>query len=158
MIERGSKLITFTRCLPFFCLSAILYFTASVFALDAKQPISLYIHEVWQTENGLPQNNVRSILQTQNGYIWLATEEGLARFDGTRFMVFDKQSTSAIKSNSIQALFEDRKGNLWIGTDNGLIRWKDEQFTRFSTVNGLSNDHVESIYESREGDLWVGTL
>jgi ligand-binding sensor domain-containing protein/two-component sensor histidine kinase len=133
-------------------------FATQVSALDSAQDISLYIHEVWRTENGLPQNKVRALLQTQNGYIWIATEEGLARFDGIRFTVFDKQNTSAIKSNSIQSLFEDRQGYLWIGTDKGLARWKDQQFNAYTTREGLSNDNIQSLCESQEGDLWVGTM
>ncbi|MBI3652438.1 MAG: hypothetical protein HY231_15565 [Acidobacteria bacterium] len=144
----------------FVCLMALLFFGISEtgLALDANRGLAFFIHEVWRTENGLPQNNVRAILQTQNGYIWIATEEGLARFDGRRFTVFDKQNTAAIKSNAIQVLFEDAHENLWIGTDKGLVRWKNQQFTAYSTANGLLNDNIQALLESREGDLWIGTL
>ncbi|MEW6131104.1 MAG: two-component regulator propeller domain-containing protein [Acidobacteriota bacterium] len=147
-------------CLKFVCLLAVVFLTLNrpALALDSQHPISFYIHEVWQTENGLPQNNVRSIVQTDNGYIWLATEEGLARFDGIRFRVFDKQNTPAFKSNSIRVLFADSQGDLWIGTENGLIRWHNEQFNAYTTGNGLSSDQIESIYESRDGELWIGTV
>ncbi|MFH4259108.1 two-component regulator propeller domain-containing protein, partial [Acinetobacter baumannii] len=69
----------------------------------------------------MPQNTVRAILQTRDGYLWLATDEGLARFDGLRFTIFDKQNTAAIASNTIQVLYEDARGDLWIGTDRGLV-------------------------------------
>jgi ligand-binding sensor domain-containing protein/two-component sensor histidine kinase len=157
-----SPLLSFHPFIPSLCLSLFLLFAFSVGgivqAVDSQQDISLYIHEVWRAENGLPQNNVRAILQTQNGYIWIATEEGLARFDGIRFTVFDKQNTDAIKSNSIKVLFEDSKGNLWIGTDKGLLRWKDQQFVAYSTTEGLLSDNIESIIESKTGDLWIGTI
>lgn len=136
-----------------FCLCS----TRTVSALDSTKDISLYIHEIWRAENGLPQNKVRSILQTQDGYIWIATEEGLARFDGLRFTVFDKQNTNAIKGNSIQVLFEDHLGNLWIGTDKGLVRWKAQQFVAYTSKEGLSNDNIQCLAESPEGDLWIGT-
>src|SRR4051812_12917477 len=83
-------------------------------ALNPAQEISHYAHEIWQTEDGLPQNTVRSILQTRDGYLWLATEEGLARYDGFRFTVFDKQNTPQIVNNSTGPLFEARDGSLWI--------------------------------------------
>src|SRR5215210_3020916 len=126
-------------------------------ALDPAREMIQYGHSVWRTENGLPQNTVRAILQTRNGYIWLATEEGLARFDGISFTVFDKQNTPEIRSNSVQVLHEDRAGNLWIGTDEGLVRWKNGAFASYSADNGLSHNNISSLYEDRAGNLWVGT-
>jgi ligand-binding sensor domain-containing protein/two-component sensor histidine kinase len=130
---------------------------AQSLALDKDRSIIQYGHKSWRTEEGLPQNTVRAILQTHDGYVWLATDDGLVRFDGVRLVVFDRHNTSQIKSNSIQALYEDREGNLWAGTDGGLVRYKDGAFTSYSTQNGLSNDNVGSLLEDREGSLWVGT-
>jgi ligand-binding sensor domain-containing protein/two-component sensor histidine kinase len=160
MIKRQVKIISPSGWLKLLCFLFFFCFSFSrmIYALNPEQEISQYIHNVWQTEHGLPQNHVRSILQTLNGYIWIATEEGLARLDGVRFKVFDKQNTEAIQSNSIKALFEDSKGNLWIGTDKGLVRWRDERFLAYTTRDGLLSDQIESIYESRSGDLWVGTI
>ena len=88
-------------------------------ALDPSRDLSQFNRQVWVTENGLPQNTVHSIVQTQNGYVWIATEEGLARFDGVRFTVFDKQNTPELKSNDVRVLVSDRQGALWIGTPKG---------------------------------------
>src|SRR6185295_4369246 len=68
-----------------------------VFALDSQRDLSRYGHDVWLTENGLPQNTVHSIAQTSDGYIWIGTEAGLARFDGVTFTIFDKQNTPQMK-------------------------------------------------------------
>src|SRR5262249_40276056 len=116
MIGRFAKTALHSRRLQRLSLAILLCIGLALvaFAISPEQEIPLYIHEVWRTENGLPQNNVRAILQTQNGYIWLATEEGLARYDGSRFTVFDKQNTEAIKNNSIHVLTEDQQGTLWI--------------------------------------------
>jgi ligand-binding sensor domain-containing protein len=87
---------------------AWLCLNAPVSAGDQTKPLSQYIHDVWQTDQGLPQNTVFAIAQTRDGYVWLATQEGLVRFDGIRFTVFDKRNTPQIKENNIQALCEDR--------------------------------------------------
>ena len=85
----------------------------------------------WTTENGLPQNSIRDILQTRDGYLWLATEGGLVRFDGARFVVFDK-SVPGFEGQRIGALHEDRHGALWAGTSDGtLIRYDGGRFTTF---------------------------
>src|SRR5262249_9556951 len=58
-----------------------------------------YRFDSWTTDNGLPQNSVRAILQTRDGYLWLATSDGLVRFDGVRFTIFNKGSSAGINSN-----------------------------------------------------------
>src|SRR5262245_33468429 len=88
----------------------------------------------WTTDNGLPQNTVRAIAQTRDGYLWLTTFDGLARFDGVRFTVFDKSNTPAITNNRITALYEDRDGTLWIGADQGeLVAYRNGVFTAYAT-------------------------
>ena len=130
-------------------------------ALDSTPAITQYSHRVWlpePTEDALPQNSVFSILQTGDGYLWLATQEGLVRFDGVRFQVFNKQNTPEIRHNDVWKLLEDRAGNLWVGTrGGGLVRYKDGIFTRFSKENGLSDDSIQSLWEDRDGALWIGT-
>jgi ligand-binding sensor domain-containing protein len=88
-------------------------------ALDPKKAISQYIHDVWTTADGLPQNSILSIAQTRDGYLWLGTWDGLARFDGVRFTVFNRDNTEELKNNYIYALTEGRDGSLWIGTGGG---------------------------------------
>ncbi|HEV2178619.1 MAG TPA: two-component regulator propeller domain-containing protein [Terriglobia bacterium] len=127
-------------------------------ALDPVRAITQYVHDVWQTDAGLPQNSVLTIAQTVDGYLWLGTEEGLVRFDGARFSVFDKSNTPTLKSNVIMALLAGRDGSLWIGTSGGgLNRLKNGQFALYTTQQGLSNDSVLSLYEDRAGTLWIGT-
>ncbi|MGH9839420.1 MAG: two-component regulator propeller domain-containing protein [Blastocatellia bacterium] len=130
---------------------------SAVFALDPKKAITQYVHDVWTVEDGLPQNSILAIIQTRDGYLWLGTWQGLVRFDGVRFTVFDRQNTSEIKSNYIYAFCEDRQGNLWIGTWGGLLRFRDGKFTNYTTRDGLSGDAVKAIHEDRQGNLWIGT-
>ncbi len=138
------------------CLSLAL--SATVFALDPSKGVSQYVHSVWQTEDGLPQNYVQAITQTRDGYLWLATQEGLVRFDGIKFTVFDKSNTPQIRENNIQALAVDSKGSLWVGTEGGgLVRLHDGKFSLYTTEDGLAHNIVDSIYEDRAGNLWIGT-
>jgi ligand-binding sensor domain-containing protein len=127
------------------------------YALDSGKAMAHYIHDAWQTEQGLPQNYVVSITQTRDGYLWLATQEGLTRFDGIKFVVFDKGNTPQFADNNIQALYEDRDGNLWVGTGNGLVRYKGGEFTSYGTKDGLSNAIVDSIYGDHQNNIWIGT-
>lgn len=131
--------------------------SGSAVALDSRRDLSQFGHEVWLTENGLPQNTVHSIAQTSDGYIWIGTDEGLARFDGVRFTVFDKQNTPQLKSNYIRTLLADRQGALWIGTAEGLVRMLNGKFTIFTTNEGLPSNTIQAIYEDRESNLWVAT-
>lgn len=130
---------------------------ASRASLDPDKPLTQYIHRSWQAAQGLPQNSVLAIAQTADGYLWLGTEEGLARFDGVRFTVYDR-SSPGINNDEITTLFVDRHRNLWIGTaGGGLSRYDDGKFKAYSSRNGLSNNSIRALYEDRSGTLWIGT-
>jgi ligand-binding sensor domain-containing protein len=106
------------------CLVALLD-GAAANALDPRKAITQFSHQVWQAREGLPQNSIHAMLQTRDGYLWLGTQEGLVRFDGVQFTVFDRSNTAWMKSNYVQALLEDRNGALWVGTNGGgVARWK----------------------------------
>lgn len=136
----------------------LLLASARAQALLPERAISQYGHRVWTTEQGLPQNSVFAIRQTRDGYLWLATQEGLARFDGQRFTVFNTRNTPEIRHNDVWALLEDKSGALWIATrGGGLTCYRDGRFSHYGKAEGLSNDAVQSLYEDRDGTLWVGT-
>jgi len=117
-----------------------------------------YLHGVWNTENGLPQNSVTAILQSHDGYLWVGTFGGLARFDGVKFTVFDTGNSPGLKSNRIITLYEDRAGVLWIGTEQaGLSRYFRGTFTTYTTKDGLPDNYIYSLAEDAEGSLWVAT-
>jgi signal transduction histidine kinase/ligand-binding sensor domain-containing protein/CheY-like chemotaxis protein len=134
-----------------------LLWSDAAYALDPSKAITQYSHDVWQTKDGLPQSSVQAIVQTRDGYLWIGTQEGLVRFDGARFVVFDKQNSKELKSNFILALLEDRDGALWVGTDDGLHRFKDGKFTHYSVRDGMVNSFVSALCQDREGRLWIGT-
>ncbi len=114
----------------------------------------------WTTENGLPNNWITAIHQTRDGYIWLTTMDGVARFDGVHFRVFNRVNTPGITTNwfTYRALWEDRQGNLWLGTqDGGLIRDHDGVFTALTTKDGLPSNKIIRIDGDASGVVWIFT-
>ncbi len=108
-------------------------------------------------ESGLPQNSVQALLQTSDGFLWLGTEAGLARFDGSGFQVFDHSSHPALPGNDVRCLLETRDGALWIGTSDGLARWINGGATAFTTHNGLPGNGIRALAETADGVLWAWT-
>ncbi len=134
-----------------------LWCSTATASLDPSRAISEYIHESWQTGQGLPQNSVLSLAQTPDGYIWMGTEEGLVRFDGVRFTVFDK-NTAGLKHNMVLALLVDRHGDLWLGMyGGGIARLHAGKFEAYTTTEGLPSNMVRALYEDSDGTLWIGT-
>ncbi|MCP4898035.1 MAG: diguanylate cyclase [bacterium] len=131
---------------------------ASALALDPDKSLTQYIHESWQMDRGLPQNSVLAIEQTSDGYLWLGTFGGLARFDGVRFEVFNRTDTPKLTQTGVWALREDRRGKLWIGTNGGGLLCRDRgTFSVYSVEDGLSNNHIGTLLEDSNGGLWIGT-
>ena len=112
----------------------------------------------WRTGAGLPQNTVNAIVQTPDGYLWVGTRDGLARFDGVRFTVFGLPD--GLQSVEIQTLFVDRQGTLWIGTSGGgLSRWVEGRIENVTLPRQLvADDTVMALAEDADGRLWIGTL
>jgi ligand-binding sensor domain-containing protein/signal transduction histidine kinase len=116
-----------------------------------------YASRVWQTEDGLPNNRVLSLAQTLDGYLWAGTHDGLVRFDGVEFTVYNADNTPALTNDSISALCAGRDGSLYVGTGDGLVTLKEGAFSRLGTNNGLAGNTVTSIFQSKQGAVWIGT-
>ncbi|MEW6130211.1 MAG: diguanylate cyclase [Acidobacteriota bacterium] len=122
----------------------------------AADTFAQYRFEQFTTNNGLPQNTVNAIAQTRDGYLWFATFDGLVRYDGIRFTVFDKGNSNGITSNRFVTLCEDLEGTLWAGTvDGGLIRYRDGAFTAFTTEQGLPRNHIAKLQLDENGALMI---
>ena len=126
-------------------------------ALDPSRQLSQYVLDNWQVSEGLPQASALAIARTPDGYLWIATQEGVARFDGVRFTVFDANNEPAFADNYVSALLVDRTAKLWIGTASGIVVLEDGRFTAFTRVAQLEHAYVRSIVEGNEGRVWVGT-
>jgi ligand-binding sensor domain-containing protein len=125
-------------------------------ALDPRKLITQYGHDVWRIEEGLPHGTIKTFAQTRDGYLWIGTEEGLVRFDGVRFTVFDKDNTPALRNDFITALHEDRAGTLWIGSEKGgLVRHREGRFTPYGATPEDLSRMIVAIAEDARGALWV---
>ncbi len=121
--------------------------------------LSQHSFDTWTTDNGLPQNSVSSILQTRDGYLWFTTTDGLVRYDGMRFTIFNAGNRKDLHTSRFSQLLEDREGNLWILTeDTRLVRYTDGIFTSLSTQEGLPDTHGFRIRKDEEGRLIVEAL
>lgn len=142
---------------------ALLLLCSSLLAQSAGKRASRsleseFIIDVWETDRGLPQNSVNDIVQTRDGYLWLATYDGLVRFNGVDFAVFTMANVPSLRSNRIVSLFEDAEDALWVGTEHGgVVRVRDGVFTTYSSEVGLENDIILSIAEEPKGTYWIGT-
>lgn len=121
-----------------------------------EQAPNFFHHQVWSTEDGLPQESVHALLQSHEGYLWVATEDGAARFDGQGFRVLNHTSVPAFASNDVSCLAEDQAGDIWFGTSDGLVRKHGEEYQRFSQREGLPSDDVVALAAS-PSDLLVLT-
>jgi PAS domain S-box-containing protein len=121
--------------------------------------LSLRAHSVkqWSKNEGLPAHSVETVVQTREGYLWLGLDEGLVRFDGTRFTFFDAESTPELRDSRILSLSSGPKDRLWIGTAAGLTSLRNGVFRAHSLPGAQGDDRVVALFVSRGGVLWVGT-
>src|SRR6266581_3946249 len=123
----------------------------SAAALDPARAVLEYGHDSWSAAEGLPQNTVYAIAQTPDGYLWLGTQEGLVRFDGIRFTIFDSRNTPAMRDDWVLAFCETRNGTLWVGTAEGLLRGRDGRFDGWQPDGPLARGMVRSLIQARDG-------
>ncbi len=118
---------------------------------------STYFYRAWTKQSGLPQESVPSIAQTSDGYLWLGTYGGLARFNGAELRVFDVAGHQELANNRMNSLHADRRGALWIGHRlEGVSRFDGRRFTAYGQRQGLPRGDVWAITEDLEGDVWFG--
>jgi ligand-binding sensor domain-containing protein len=116
--------------------------------------------------DGLSQNSINCIMEDDQGFLWMGTEDGLNRYDGYNFKIFrhNPWDSTSISSNTISALCQDRKGNIWIGTkDSGLNLFDRKKLTFLHFPNDPNNPHslshnsIMCITEDQTGAIWIGT-
>ena len=130
-------------------------------AADSRGGLSAgppYTIDVWESGDGLPQNSVISMVQSGDGYLWLGTVYGLARFDGIRFTVYDESTTPGLSSSPIVTLFEDSQQNLWIGMEpSGIVRVQEGQVVPLRIDSEATVSRLIAICEDSAGGVWLFT-
>ena len=139
----------------------ILCWFAPGLVLAADVPSALvstpnYFTRTWQVEQGLPQNKVTAVVQSRDGYLWVGTYCGLARFDGIHFTVFDDSNTPELRSSRITSLFEADDDSLWIGTESGdVCQYKNGRFNTPTLRSNSKSGKIYAIAADDSGDVWL---
>ncbi|MBI5397583.1 MAG: hypothetical protein HZA91_19980 [Verrucomicrobia bacterium] len=128
--------------------------------LAAQEPLAAngdFLLRNWEVDDGLPGNTVTAVIQTRDGYLWVGTSRGLARFDGVRFRPFTAANTPALASGHVRFLTEDANGALWIGlARGGIVRCRDGTFERIAPQTDTSTDWPTSLVADARGGVWAG--
>jgi ligand-binding sensor domain-containing protein/serine phosphatase RsbU (regulator of sigma subunit) len=123
--------------------------------LDPEKKLTQFIWQQWQKEDGLPQNSVQTIFQAQDGYLWVGTLNGFAKFNGLAFENFNTATHKGLRQNHITA-FCEQQDDLWIGTTAGLTRYRGGYFRTFTTQDQLTNHTIHDLL-SFQNQLWIAT-
>jgi signal transduction histidine kinase/ligand-binding sensor domain-containing protein len=140
-----------------FAVTALIWPVIPAFAQGDRWTARDHGIDFWREGEGLPQSRIRAIVQTRDGYLWLGTDSGLVRFNGSSFTAYTVD-TGSLRDNEVWAIKEDDEGGLWIGTyGGGLTLLKNGKFRTFTTADGLPDDVVSELDKDREGNIWVGS-
>jgi ligand-binding sensor domain-containing protein len=135
-----------------------LLFLVSIFVTMQAQTGKLF-----NTDNQLSNSLINTIFQDSRNYIWIATEDGLNKYDGIKFTIYrnEKNNINSLKNNYVRSLFEDSKGRFWVGCVNGLMLYDrvNDSFTEIPLFYGkqILEPHVSSIIETKKGDILIST-
>ena len=150
----------YRRIITSWALAAILVtglsVTAPAFALDPSKAFSEYVQSSWALQNGLQQKSVMAVAQTRDGFLWLATEEGLVRFNGRTFVTFDERNAPGLGDRFIRSLATGPDGSLWIGTMSGLARYSAGKFESFRREAETRMD-IYDLCVGKDGSIWFSS-
>ncbi len=139
-------------------LLAGLLLAAPALALPPTRPLGEFSLDAWTTRDGLPHNLIHAIAQTPDGYLWFGTWEGLVRFNGREFKVYDRARVPELRDNGVRAIEVGRDGVLWVGTSRGgLARYDGRAWRTYGRAEGLPSLEILKLFEDDRGRLWIGT-
>jgi signal transduction histidine kinase/ligand-binding sensor domain-containing protein len=128
------------------------------FGLDPDRALTQYVHRIWQSQQGLPQGAILQIFQTREGYLWLATQTGLVRFDGVRFEQAEDIIPGVPPNLWVRTALEDQQGALWLGSnESGLYRLGPHGVSQYTTSQGLPSNAIQCLTQGRGGVIWACT-
>ncbi len=138
------------------CVLATL--TENATALDPSRSIRRYRLDTWTTEQGLPHNSISSIIQTTDGFLWIATLRGVVRFDGIQFQEVHIPTSISTRCRNFVSLLQTPDGSVWVATEGaGLLRVMDDSLQLFDPTHGFPDDHIQCLALDSTGGLWIGT-
>jgi len=126
-------------------------------ALDPVRRADSYSVQGWAVEQGLPSSKIRSVTETHDGYLWIATAQGMARFDGIHFTVFSRTTNPELGGGGFYSVVEGPDGTIWFGGEGGLFCRRSGHFEHFTTKDGLKDDYVRILFRSGDGTIIVCT-
>ncbi len=150
----GFKIFLYKWIFLCFCI----HLNTVVHSSETLETITDYSIKSWDSKNGFFPFSINIIFQTQDGYLWLGTDEGLVRFDGFKFTTYNIGNTKAFKTNNISGLVEDQDGRLWIScSEGGLLSYHKGFFTSYNIKDILKDESILSMCLDHENNLWIGT-
>jgi ligand-binding sensor domain-containing protein/signal transduction histidine kinase len=136
------------------CIIGLLVHLTILFCL-IEPAHAQYGFEVWTVDNGMPENEIRGITQTPDGYLWIATFNGLARFDGVHLTLFNRE-TPGLLSNEFGTMLQGRGGDLWLDSvDRGAVRYHKGAFRAYGRQYGVPADIINGLTGDDQGDVWI---
>ena len=153
-----SKFFLFSVVLALLSVSAFSEIDSEVVRAQ-ENFMNQFVSRVWTSTDGLPGNTITSVLQDNEGYIYIGMYEGLIRFDGIEFLTINRDLDPKYKLYSARSLFQDSYGNLWVGAnDEGAVCIRPDGEVESYTVDaGLPNNSVRAIAEDFDHNIWIGT-
>jgi len=133
----------------------ILFVTCALSATDADESFSI---RTWQADDGLPENRVIGVVQAPDGFLWVATQSGLVRFDGVRFQRVDRPGVPALIAGTMRVLMLDRNGRIWLAKEEGgvLFCFEGTGMRMFGAEQGLlKNEAQRSLAVDGAGGVWI---
>lgn len=106
---------------------------------------------------GLPQNSIKDILPSRDGYLWIATQEGLARFDGLKFTEYTTRNAPGLFSNNIHMILEDGRGDLWMLTGSGITRYHGGIFQTMTLKSDGTDSRIDYIFKGKDGNIYAAS-
>jgi ligand-binding sensor domain-containing protein len=122
----------------------------SVWAVDPSRRISQYAHTAWRTQDGVFSGAPNAIAQTTDGYLWIATQGGLVRFDGVRFVPWTPPDGQHLPFSNVTSVLGARDGSLWIGMEGGLSHWDSHHLTNYP----VRQERINAMIEDHNGAVW----
>ena len=127
-------------------------------ALDVHRPLAQLHHTAWRVQDGAP-GQITALAQTTDGYLWLATQIGLYRFDGVQFERYEPPAGEALPATSVSALHASPDGGLWVGFRYGAVSHIDgTRLSHYGQAQGLPSGTVFSFARDADGRLWAATF